>query len=60
MSRQLEFDETSFLSLKREYEKAVNEGREQFTLPDGTILLTSYAKYLIEYLSLHLMKGGKT
>lgn len=44
------FDEKLFLSLKEEYQKAVEEGRNQFSL-NGNLLLTSYAKYLIQYLS---------
>ncbi len=60
MSKKLEFDQKGFLSLKKEYQQAVSEGKDQFALPDGTILLTSYAKYLIEYLSPHFGKGEKS
>ena len=36
-------------SLKVAYEKAVKEGLKSFTFNSG-VLLTAYAKYLIEYL----------
>lgn len=58
MSRKLEFDQRLFLSLKEGYAKAVKENREQFSL-EGQILLTSYAKYLIEYLSPQFEKAKK-
>lgn len=58
MSSKLEFDQRLFLSLKEEYAKAVEENREQFSL-EGHILLTSYAKYLIEYLSPNFEKAKK-
>lgn len=45
----LDFDKEMIIELKNEYNKAVEEGREQFPFMD-TILITSYAKYLIEYL----------
>lgn len=58
MDNKLEFDESLYLSLKKEYGKAVEEGREQFSL-EGRILLASYAKYLIEYLSPRFEKAKK-
>jgi hypothetical protein len=45
-------DASEIKSLKVAYQKAVDERREQFTYK-GHILLTSYAKYLIEYLELN-------
>lgn len=35
--------------LKKAYKEAVEKGKEQFQI-GGKVLLTSYAKYLIEYL----------
>ena len=43
------FDLEKYNSLKVSYEKAVSENKEQFTF-ENKILLTSYAKYLLEYL----------
>jgi hypothetical protein len=43
------FDLEKYNSLKVSYEKAVSENKEQFTF-ESQILLTSYAKYLLEYL----------
>ena len=43
------FDLEKYNSLKLSYEKAVSENKEQFTF-ESKILLTSYAKYLLEYL----------
>jgi hypothetical protein len=42
-------DEKGFILLKKEYKKAVSEGRKSFIFK-GNEVLTSYAKYLIEYL----------
>lgn len=50
MAAKIEFDKETYLSLCREYDRAVKEGREQFSL-NGNLLLTSYAKYLIQHLS---------
>jgi hypothetical protein len=49
------FDRPMLDSLKLEYSKAVNNGRESFTF-QGNKLLTSYAKYLIQYLEIKLKK----
>ena len=43
------FDLEKYNSLKVSYEKAVSENKEQFTF-ERQILLTSYAKYLLQYL----------
>jgi len=45
----IEFDREKYNSLKLIYEKSVEENKEQFVW-EGQILLTSYAKYLLEYL----------
>jgi len=45
----IEFDREKYNSLKLIYDKSVSENKEQF-LWEGQILLTSYAKYLLEYL----------
>ena len=45
----IEFDREKYNSLKLIYDKSVSENKEQFVW-EGQILLTSYAKYLLEYL----------
>jgi len=45
----IEFDKEKYNSLKLIYDKSVLENKEQFVW-EGQILLTSYAKYLLEYL----------
>jgi hypothetical protein len=42
------FTKEKLTTLKRAYHKAKKEGQESFTF-DGQLLLTEYAKYLIEY-----------
>ena len=44
----LSVSQYELLTLKRLYHKALSEGREQFEFK-GLQLLTSYAKYVIEY-----------
>lgn len=43
------FDKSKYQELQDSYDKAVKEGKEQFNFY-GEVLLTSYAKYLLEYL----------
>jgi hypothetical protein len=43
------FDLEKYNSLKLSYEKAVSENKEQFTF-ESKILLTSYTKYMLQYL----------
>jgi hypothetical protein len=57
-SEKMEFDERLYLSLKREYGKAVEEGRETLSL-NGIVFLTPYAGYVIEYLSTRFEKAKK-
>lgn len=45
----LVFDLEKYKQLKLSYEKAVLENREQFIF-ERNILLTSYAKYLLQHL----------
>jgi hypothetical protein len=45
----LKHDQKSYDDLKKAYDKAVSEGKTQFTY-EGEEVLTSYAKYLLEYL----------
>lgn len=54
----IDLDREQYLSLKKKYAKAVGEGREQFTF-EGRILLTSYAKYLLEFLTFRFEKEEK-
>jgi hypothetical protein len=49
MAGTINFTKESVLKLKDAYALAVTEGRDQFTF-EGHELLTSYAKYLIQYL----------
>ncbi len=48
MSNTISVDSPTFARLKNEYQKAVDNSKEIFVF-DGNELLTSYAKYLIEY-----------
>lgn len=43
------FDAAALQALKKAYNRAVQEGQEQFMF-SGQVLLVGYAKYLIEYL----------
>lgn len=45
----VEFTKEDYSRLKEQYNKAVEDNREQFVF-DGHVLLVTYAKYLIEYL----------
>lgn len=46
---------TDYKPLKKEYNKAVKENKKQFNYK-GNILLTDYAKYLLQYME---TKGAK-
>lgn len=59
MNEKLEFDKSLFLSLKKEYQNAVEKGLEQFSL-NGHTLVTGYAKYLVQHLSPIFEKDKKT
>jgi hypothetical protein len=50
MSNTISFNKTTFLSLKNEYQNAVETSKNTFMF-EGNQLLTNYAKYLIEYLT---------
>ena len=50
------FNKSTLDSLKLEYSKAVNNKKESFTF-QGQTLLTSYAKYLIQFVEIKLKKG---
>ena len=45
-------------SLKKIYKDAVENKIEEIKFQDGTILLTNYLKYLIEFLELNNKKHG--
>jgi hypothetical protein len=47
--KKIEFNLEKYQLLKLSYEKAVSERREQFVF-ENNILLTSYAKYLLQHL----------
>jgi len=42
------FDDKQYCALKRAYKKAVEDGEEHFTF-EGSQLLVTYIKYLLEY-----------
>lgn len=46
----INFDRTMALRLKARYQQAVKADEAEFTF-EGNPLLTSYAKYLVEYLA---------
>jgi hypothetical protein len=48
--KKIEFNKDKFDKFKEEYQKAIEEGADSFFF-DSNQFLTSYAKYLIEYLS---------
>ena len=52
------FDMALYQSLVRAYNLAVKHGRDQFEF-EGRVVLTSYAKYLIEYLNQFFPKPGQ-
>lgn len=45
----INLNETQYETLKRAYDRAMKEGQEQFEI-QGQIVLTKFAKYLLEYL----------
>jgi hypothetical protein len=47
--KKIDFTQEKYKLLKLSYEKAVSEGREQFFF-ESNLLLTSYAKYLLQHL----------
>ena len=49
------FTREKLVQLKEQYSEAVKKGDDEFTF-DGEAVLTSYAKYLIEYLETQLPK----
>ena len=51
----MEFTKLKYIKLKGAYRNAVRNGKDQFVF-EGQAILTSYAKYLIQYLE---MKFGK-
>jgi len=50
MSNTISVDKSTFTRLNKEYQNAVQGSKEVFIF-DGNELLTSYTKYLIEYLT---------
>lgn len=49
MSGDIEFDYAKYQRLRKAYDTAVAEYKDQFTF-EGHELVTAYAKYLLEYL----------
>jgi hypothetical protein len=49
MQESIDINQEELQELKQKYEQAADEGRAQFVFK-SKILLTSYAKYLIQYL----------
>lgn len=56
-TKTIHFNDRKYRILKRSYSKAHNAGKESFKFED-TELLTSYAKYLIEYLAHRFEKAN--
>ena len=54
--KNLTLTKTTILLLRDAYEKAVQDGVEQFVF-DGHALVTNYAKYLLEYADSHTHQG---
>lgn len=50
MTNTISVDRLTFTRLKKEYQTATKSSKDVFIF-DGKVLLTSYAKYLIEYLT---------
>jgi hypothetical protein len=55
MEHMLQFDYTKLKKLQKCYDKAVAKNEKQFTF-EGAVLLTDYAKYLLEYLNMAIKK----
>lgn len=49
MSNKIEFNRQKYEQLKQLYNSAVSESKDQIVF-EGHVLLTSYVKYLLEYL----------
>jgi hypothetical protein len=49
MQEEMEFTRPRLEALKKRYQEAVESKAENFTF-DGHLILTDYAKYMIEYL----------
>ena len=45
------FTKDKYLELKELYEQAIENNKDTITI-DGQVLLTNYAKYLLEYLAM--------
>lgn len=50
MSNTIEFTREKMQALRKEYNRAVRDGKDVFIF-EGHELLVSYAKYVLEYLS---------
>lgn len=51
----MEFTRVKYIKLRTAYNRAVREGKIQFTF-EGHELLVAYAKYLIQYLEMRYKK----
>lgn len=56
--KHVEFTPQKLKDLKDSYKSAVKYNQDSFWF-DGNEVITSYAKYLIEYLDMQFKKGGK-
>ena len=54
----IEFDYGRYRRLKQRYKQAVKKGEREFEF-NGSIFLTEYAKYVLEYLSNEFNDEGK-
>ena len=50
------FTKQKVKKLRKEYDKAIKNKKEEFVF-EGVLLLTSYSKYLLEYLEGYLTKS---
>jgi hypothetical protein len=53
MSTTISFNKESFKNFKKEYNSSVENNKEMFVF-EGNEFLTSYAKYVVEYLTTQL------
>jgi len=58
MPKQVEFNAENFKAFRKRYNEAIRDSENSFMF-EGNEYLTSYAKYVIEYLEPKFKTGGK-
>lgn len=58
MESNITISRPNYRRLKMSYDKAVKEGKTDFTF-DGDTLLVQYAKYVLEYMEMELKRLGE-